>query len=72
MNNLMGIDSGFVSVIKNCNGDNSPHVCAYVHDPEEGVVLIDAALYGYDAPHKNMHSMTERQQKDSMKHIVTH
>lgn len=52
MNNLMGIDSGFVSVIKNCNGDNSPHVCAYVHDPEEGVVLIDAALYGYDAPHK--------------------
>ena len=52
MNNLMGIDAGFVSVIKSYEGKNIPHVCTYAQDPDEGFVLIDPALYGYDAKHQ--------------------
>ena len=52
MNNLMGIDAGFVSVIKSYEGRNIPHVCTYAKDPDEGFVLIDPAMYGYDPKHQ--------------------
>src|SRR3989344_8049522 len=52
MNNLMGMNAGFVSVMKTYDGRTNPHVCTYIKDFDEGFVLLDPALYGYDPKHK--------------------